>query len=236
MLFLTKSTAKTIHKIQLRRLGAGTLDRRPGAAQGPEPDLGRRRPRHRPADGRRRRGDARGPRRPPGRGRGLRPGRAGRPLPDRGPEGPQAVPGSVPQAPDRPRPGNPPGRRLVARPDRRPLDGPAADRGPHETPTKASSPRPGRGSQLLSRKIDGFGPPSSATPEQKEAGDREVASLVRRRPAARRRPPTKVRPTDSKPKAATDAPEGRHEPMPIMARRVRARRRPGSTASRPTTA
>ena len=85
ILFLTKSTAKTLAADRGQAARGGDAARGPGAAEGPvEPD-GRRRPRRQPADERRGRGDARRAGRPPGRARRLGPRRPGRPLPGRGP-------------------------------------------------------------------------------------------------------------------------------------------------------
>ena len=51
------------------------------------------------------------------------------------------------------------------------------------TPTRRWSIAARLGLQLLSRKIDGLGPPTPSTPEQRQEAARKLAGLVRRRSA-----------------------------------------------------
>ena len=191
ILFLTKSTAKTIQRIEVKRLGAGTLARRPRAAQGPVVDDGRRRPGREPADERRRRGDARRARGPARPGRRLGPRRPDRPLPDaKGPTscGPSRT-GSASCSTDRD-----PGLRQVAAwalARTGDLDVvPDPDRAPWSTPTRTSSIAARLGLQLLSRKIDGLGPahpvdPRAAGRGRPEAGGPGTTRSARSRPTVR---------------------------------------------------
>ena len=73
----------------------------------------------------------------------------------------------------RPRPGRPPRRRLGAGPHRRPGRRPAAHRRRSTDPDEDVVDAARLGLQIISRKIEGLGPPSPSTPEQrKEAAAR----------------------------------------------------------------
>ena len=134
MLFLTKSTAKTIRRHLIKRLGAGHAAGGTRAAQGLELADGRRRAGREPADERGDRGNAGCARRPPRRA-GRRGGRgAGRSLLQGGPGCAAPVQDPVPQDAVGPRPRAAASRRLGAGAHRRSRRRARADR--HARPTQ----------------------------------------------------------------------------------------------------
>ena len=164
ILFLTRSTAKTLERIEVKRLGAGTLL----GGRGLPKDLssltvagGRvvSRPMNGAVEGMLAVLED-----PRAAERRLGPGRPGRPLPGRGARRAPAAQGPLPQAADRPRPRPPPGRRLGPGPDRRPRRRPRPDRRPGR-PRSATWSRPrGWACNCSAARSTGLGPPPARRP------------------------------------------------------------------------